>query len=217
MTGAAIFNNKAEYTMNQNQITHQIVQRAQRRRSARLVPALFFALMLTALLVAGVSATPARQSSGEVIRLPADFVPNPYQLTVTVGGSHQATDIGADCDGYVGLEPTLTIDYTPASMPWLRFIVRSPADTMLLVQDPTDSFYCSDDWNNSINPLVDIKNQKKGTYYIWVGTKDGETANATLGIAEGNYLWSSLRPPPETSTTTSGMRKPFYWRRILPE
>lgn len=157
-------------------------------------------LAIAALLAAGlVSVGPVERTlaqSGLVIggqsanfgvfSLVGGFMPDPAQYSVVSGGRMDASTLGLapNCRGFVTAQPDVIVRYSnPRS--WLRFYVRAPGDTTLVINDGAGRWHCSDDEGGSLNPMIDLTGPAAGQYDIWVGSyRAGENIRATLHVTE---------------------------------
>ena len=126
--------------------------------------------------------TSARAAYGSV-RLNSGFTPDPHSVSLTAGGSIDASRIGSPCRGSIANAPDYEVTYTAGSLP-LYIYVNASSDTTLVVNGPDGQWYCDDDSNGGVNPQVTFNTPRSGTYDIWVGTFSGGTASATLHISE---------------------------------
>lgn len=158
------------------------------------------ALALTALAAASmISAVPASRSLAQaglrvggssanfgVFTLAGGFLPDPAQYAVTSGGTLDASTLGLapNCRGFVTAQPDLIVRYqSPRS--WLRFFVRAPGDTTLVINDAQGRWHCSDDEGGSLNPMIDLTSPPGGQYDIWVGSyRAGENVRGTVFVTE---------------------------------
>lgn len=115
--------------------------------------------------------------------LSTGFQPDPYQVTLTAGGSIDASHLGSPCTGSVSRAPDVQLTFTAGSLP-LYIIANSSTDTTLVVNGPDGRWYCDDDSNGGINPQVTWNSPRSGVYDVWVGTFGGGTAPATLSFTE---------------------------------
>jgi hypothetical protein len=118
--------------------------------------------------------------------LRSGFVPDPSQVTVVSGGSIAAAGLGLGpgCTGYVTAQPDIIVRWSGGGS-LLRFYVRAPIDTTLLVNTGSGRWACNDDSWGGTNPTVDVANPPNGQYDIWVGSyRSGEQAHGTLFITE---------------------------------
>jgi hypothetical protein len=121
-----------------------------------------------------------------VFTLLGGFLPDPAQYAVTSGGSLDASTLGLapNCRGFVTAQPDVIVRYqNPRS--WLRFYVRAPGDTTLVINDAQGRWHCSDDEGGNLNPMIDLSGPPGGQYDIWVGSyRAGENIRATLFVTE---------------------------------
>lgn len=115
--------------------------------------------------------------------LSTGFQPDPYQVSVTAGGTIDASHLGSPCRGSVARAPDAQLTFTAGSLP-LYIVVNSTVDTTLVVNGPDGLWYCDDDSNGGVNPQVTWNSPRSGVYDVWVGTFSGGTAAATLSFTE---------------------------------
>ena len=112
------------------------------------------------------------------------FTPDPFSVSLSAGGSQDASSLGASCRGMIASAPDYNLTYNASS--WSLFIsASSSSDTTIVVNAPDGNWYCSDDYSG-LNPAVEFTNPESGLYNIWVGTYS-DTSNlppATLFISE---------------------------------
>ncbi|MDQ8028600.1 MAG: peptidase [Brevundimonas sp.] len=131
--------------------------------------------------VAQAQDTSAQATYGSV-RISSGFAPDPHVVSLTAGGSIDASNLGSPCRGSIARAPDYEVTYTAGSLP-LYITSTSSSDTTLVVNAPDGRWYCDDDTNGN-NPLVTFNNPRSGTYDIWVGTYGGGTSAASLAISE---------------------------------
>ncbi len=120
------------------------------------------------------------------LTLSSGFSPDPSTVTVTAGGTTNASTLGlpAGCVGMIAAEqPDVRVNYTAGDVFPLSFKVENAVDTTLLVNAPDASWHCNDDTNGT-NPLVRFDNPQSGQYDIWVGTYGTDTASVVLQVTE---------------------------------
>lgn len=98
------------------------------------------------------------------------FTPDPMTVTGTAGGPIQASTLGSDCRGTVGLTPNHTFTLT-APFSSLRFSVTASADTTMAVRSPTGQVFCNDD-TNGLNPEI-TNSFPAGVVQVYVGLYGG--------------------------------------------
>lgn len=143
------------------------------------------------------------EPSYEAVSLHSGFSPNPYSVTLKVGGLISATNSAADfCAGNVAnAEPDVTLDFTAGDKP-LFISSLSARDTTLVIHAPDGSWHCGDDYAGR-DPAVVFIEPQSGDYAIWVGSYDEDDSpnTALLRITE--------REPVSTINTTSA--DSIYW------
>lgn len=121
-----------------------------------------------------------------IAALVGGFLPDPSTRNVTSGGSLDASamSLAPGCRGFVTAQPDVIVRYSnPAS--FLRFFVRAPGDTTLVVNDAQGRWYCDDDSGGNLNPMVDINNPGAGQYDVWIGSyRAGENITGQFAVTE---------------------------------
>jgi hypothetical protein len=120
------------------------------------------------------------------ITLSSGFTPDPYTLSLTPGGSNDASTVDASCAGQVGSAPDVDLYYTSGSLP-LYIYVESGDDTTLVINTPDGDWICDDDSGVGLNPGVSFKAPGSGRYDIWVGRFGDAAGSATLRISEVQF------------------------------
>jgi hypothetical protein len=118
--------------------------------------------------------------------LAAGFVPDPYTFSLTSGGAIEvgAGGYGQGCIGYATSAPSFSLHWSGTSG-LLQLYFLSEGDTTLIVNDAHGNWWCSDDSNSTVNPLISIASPPEGRYDIWVGSYSaGEQLPGTLYITE---------------------------------
>lgn len=147
---------------------------------------------LTAISVLALSATAAAQDMSAPanfgsITLETGFTPDPYEVSVTAGGSTAVTQPG--CTGYISEAPDFELTYTAGTTFPLNIYVLSEGDTTLLVNLPDGTWVCADD-SQGLNPALNFGTPQSGVYDIWVGSYDDEAMPAAkLRISELAPVW----------------------------
>ncbi|MFN3557823.1 MAG: peptidase [Brevundimonas sp.] len=139
------------------------------------------------------------------VRLNSGFTPDPHTVSLTAGGSIDASNLGSPCTGSIARAPDYELTYTSGSLP-LYIYATASSDTTLVVNGPDGQWYCDDDSNGGTNPQVTFNSPGSGTYDIWVGTFGGGTASATLNITElsGDNSGGGSGSPDTSLTATFG-------------
>ena len=114
------------------------------------------------------------------------FLPDPYERSVTAGGSVSVSDaIGSQasgvCRGYVTAEPTLELSYNGGSD--LFIYTDGTADTTLAVNGPDGRWQCSDD-EIGTDAGIAFYGGQSGVYDIYVGTYSRGDRQTLLRISE---------------------------------
>jgi hypothetical protein len=116
--------------------------------------------------------------------LSAGFEPDPFAQTITAGGSVDVSYLGDSCTGHAAAPPDFRVHYTAGSSSLLRFYFIADGDTTLIINDPSESWFCSDDVFGTLNPGIDYSQPAGGVYDIWVGSVSGEFIQGTLHVTE---------------------------------
>jgi hypothetical protein len=165
-----------------------------KRPLRRLRPArILSALAVAALVAAGTTAVAQTRlaiggSASNFGRhvLSGGFLPDPYTVSITSGGSIDSSSLGlgAGCRGFVTRQPDYILDYRNAAS-FLRFYVTGSGDTTLVINDARGRWHCNDDSHGGLNPTVDINRPPSGQYDIWVGSyRANENIRTTLHVTE---------------------------------
>ena len=120
------------------------------------------------------------------VTLSSGFTPDPYTLSLTPGGSNDASTVDATCAGQVGSAPDVDLYYTSGNLP-LYIYVESSDDTTLVINTPDGEWICDDDAGIGLNPGVAFKGPGSGRYDIWVGRFGDAAGSATLNISEVEF------------------------------
>ncbi len=115
--------------------------------------------------------------------LSSGFTPDPYTISVTAGGTIDASSIGSPCTGRISNAPDIQLTYSAGSLP-LYFRTAASSDTTLVVNAPDGQWYCDDDSGGGTNAQVTFTNPMSGNYDVWIGTYAGGTASAQIQISE---------------------------------
>lgn len=145
-------------------------------------------VLLAACSLAGATSAAAQDLSArptyETVNLTAGFPNDPYDVSVSSGGSVDASNIGSPCTGYIASAPDVRLNYDSGSLP-LYIYATSDSDTTLIVNAPDGQWYCDDDSNGGLNPQVTFLKPQSGQYDIWIGTyASSDYRPATLHISE---------------------------------
>jgi len=120
----------------------------------------------------------------ETVDLEAGFNNDPYTVSLSSGGSVSASTLSEDCAGFIADAPDVRLNYSAGSLP-LYVSAASEVDTTLVINAPDGQWYCDDDGNGGLDPLVWFEQPQSGQYDIWVGTySDSSIQSATLSISE---------------------------------
>lgn len=120
------------------------------------------------------------------VTLNSGFTPDPYTLSLTPGGSNDASAVDASCAGQVGSAPDVGLEFTSGNLP-LYIYVESGEDTTLVVNTPDAAWICDDDSGAGLNPGLSFKAPQSGRYDIWVGRFGDAGGAATLKISEVQF------------------------------
>ena len=149
---------------------------------------LLSAVLLAACSLAATASASAQDLSArptyETVNLSSGFPNDPYDVSVSSGGSVDASNIGSPCTGYIASAPDVRLNYDSGSLP-LYIYATSDSDTTLIVNAPDGQWYCDDDSNGGLNPQVTFLKPQSGQYDIWIGTyASADFRPATLHISE---------------------------------
>lgn len=147
------------------------------------LPSALVLLALTAPLAA--AQDPSADPNFGSAQLEEGFMPDPYSADLLAGGSVLPAVSGCSF-GHVSEVPDLDLYYSTTGASDLYVYAVSGSDTTILVNLPDGSWACDDDSYGDGDPLVVIPAAEAGLYNIWVGTYDGEMADATLHLSEGD-------------------------------
>lgn len=162
------------------------------------------------MLAAGIALAPAWAAAQDVsaaptygeVRLSAGFEDDPYGVAVTAGGSIDASGLGAGCTGKIANAPDFDLYYTAGSLP-LTIYAYSEADTTLVVNTPSNEWFCIDDVDG-VNPSITFNAPESGLYDIWVGTYSDTPRDAMLYISELGGGGTTAGRPDVAATPTFG-------------
>jgi hypothetical protein len=118
------------------------------------------------------------------VELTGGFTPDPYAADLESGGEIDVSYLGEGCVGFASEAPDFDVMYTPDGAELLRlYFVAASSDTTMVVNAPDGSWYCSDDADGSIDPMVDLATPEEGLYDIWIGgAASGELDEGTLYV-----------------------------------
>jgi hypothetical protein len=100
------------------------------------------------------------------VELKSGFRPDPFLRDVVAGGSESIEHLGFY--GYVAENPDFDLYYTSGPFELIFRVEDAQTDTVLLVNAPA----------------IEFESPMDGLYTIWVGSYDGNFADATLVISE---------------------------------
>ena len=163
------------------------------------------ACLLSFALVFGTGSAAAAQDASAPatygsISLTSGFNPDPYAVTVTAGGTIQASTTATGCVGTIARAPDFELTYTAGSYP-LTFHTLSSSDTTLVINGPDGRWYCDDDSYGNSNAEMRFPSPASGVYDVWVGSYSGTMVQATLQITEltgGTAVAATPAPAPVT-------------------
>lgn len=167
-------------------------------RKGWLVALLLVLLVSAGSLAAQDAAPTAVQPDGAptfgAITLRGNFVLDPFVVSVIGGGQFPASDLSADCSGYVPANPSLTVTLNGDPTDNLRVFTYSDNDPVLVVKTPSGEFLCSDDTNaRVVDPTVEIASADPGTYAIWLGAyAENQLVPAFLVLTHSADVTASL-------------------------
>lgn len=117
-------------------------------------------------------------------RLNAGFHPDPYVVRVRAGGdNHFQGGGGCPGGGWFANAPDLRLHYQAGGFQ-LSIYSHANGDTMLLVNDPSGTWFCNDDYQG-LNPAVHFNRPRSGRYEIWAGTYNrSRVQNTRIHITE---------------------------------
>jgi hypothetical protein len=148
--------------------------------------------------------------------LNAGFSPDPYSVSLTAGGSIEASNTASGCAGKIANAPDFELTYTAGSLPLVIRTV-SNADTTLVINGPDGRWYCDDDGGaEGMNAQLRWGSPPSGTFDIWVGSYSGGLEPATLEISEldssggGQSVDASLTATYATVRLSSGFSPDPY-------
>jgi outer membrane protein W len=147
-----------------------------------------FAGLVAAAVLAATTASDAqnfnRRPAFGTVNLNAGFAPDPYWVRVRAGGTRPASSVSG-CGGSIADAPDVRLNYNAGGGFALTFFVRSNADTIVVVNDPSGAWYCDDDSGGNLDPQLTFSNPLSGQYDIWIGHYEGGRGiPAQLGITE---------------------------------
>lgn len=140
---------------------------------------LLWLALLSGMMLIGAGITAAQDDvvnpDGEAtfanINLRSNFVLDPFIVSVIGGGLLPASDLSADCAGYIPPNPSAALNLEEGDQALLRIFFYSDDDTVMVVRTPSGEFVCEDDTNYLLlDPTIDIADPEAGRYAIWIGT-----------------------------------------------
>lgn len=133
---------------------------------------------------------PAVGQGGRQFAVVEDFQPDPIVQSVTAGGDIDLGRCrGVPGRGWVTRLPDFVVDYRARdgrrSRQNLTFRIESSADTVLLINDPSNRWYFNDDAGRGYNAKITFRQALDGRYDIWIGSYNrGNLPPARLIITE---------------------------------
>lgn len=113
--------------------------------------------------------------------LTAGFQPDPFEQSVIAGGAMDLAELGYY--GYVADAPDFDLRYTSGEYDLTIRVENTTADTLLLINGPDGQWHFNDD-SDGLDPAITFSPPRDGLYDIWIGTLDGDYADARLVITE---------------------------------
>ncbi|MCO6450161.1 MAG: META domain-containing protein [Caldilineales bacterium] len=102
--------------------------------------------------------------------LEAGFALDPFIVSVNGGGEIDVSDLIEDCNGFVNVNPVVSLDWQ-GDAEFVKAFFVSDHDPMMVVQTPNGEYLCSDDANSLLlDPVLKITDPPTGRYNIWVGS-----------------------------------------------
>jgi len=128
-------------------------------------------------------------------KLIAGFLDDPATYAIYAGGTVDLEGMEQiACTGWAAPNPDLRLNWEGDTFLRFFFIPDDPniqgSDTVLVINDPSNTWYCVDDSFGTLHPTVDFDPSQQGTYDIWVATYgEGTPVSGTLYITEfdGNH------------------------------
>jgi S1-C subfamily serine protease len=118
--------------------------------------------------------------------LEAGFLPDPFEIDMTSGGSIDVEYLGGSCVGFAATAPDFRLNWSGSSDE-LRIFFESDddSDATMIVNLPNGDWVCDDDADGTLNPMVTVEDPSEGQFDIWVGSYSrGEFISGTLSITE---------------------------------
>ncbi len=118
------------------------------------------------------------------ITLSPGFTPDPMNMSITSGGTTQASTWQSNCAGWVAdrSSPDIKLNWTANGT--LHISATSSADVTLVVNDANGNWHCNDDQSGT-NPGLTISNASSGLVEVWVGSyESGAYASTNVQISE---------------------------------
>ncbi|MCA1780306.1 MAG: serine protease, partial [Xanthomonadaceae bacterium] len=116
------------------------------------------------------------------------FLPDPYRITITSGGTVPVSYLGGDCTGFAAQAPDYRLHWAGGGteMRVLFSASQYGNDTVLVINRPDGGWACNDDASsNTTDPMVVLNSSQAGVYDIWVASYDENAyIEGTLHITE---------------------------------
>jgi hypothetical protein len=122
--------------------------------------------------------------------LTSGFVPDPFSIGISSGGSVNVSYLGGGCTGFATSAPDFSIFYTSGAFPLLRFYYIGSSDATLIINTPSGNYVCNDDSYGTLNPTIDFNGPVSGRYDVWIGSfSSGGGSSGMLFVTEnsGNH------------------------------
>jgi hypothetical protein len=130
------------------------------------------------------------QATSKEFALKEGFQPDPSRHLVTAGGNTNLGQcMGVPGTGWVTQLPDFVVNYKTssggASAATLTFRIESSADTILLINDPSNKWHFNDDAGKNLNGTLSFAKAANGRYDVWIGSlKEGQLPQAKLVVTE---------------------------------
>ncbi len=146
---------------------------------------------------APVAVATGTDSNFGTVTLSTGFEPDPHAVAGVSGGRLNATTVGSHCTGSIAPRPDHILQ-AQTGFNDLHILVRSDADTTLVMQAANGQVWCDDDTEGR-NPVIHGP-FAPGTYRIWVGSyQQGTESPYTIGFSELPNASTMALPAPASS------------------
>ena len=140
-------------------------------------------MTLRTALIAATSLFATTAMAGDITLSPG-FTPDPHNMTITSGGTTQASTWQSNCAGWVADRSSADIKLNWTANGTLHISATSSADVTLVVNDANGNWHCNDDAQGT-NPGLTINNASSGLVEIWIGSyESGQYASTNVQISE---------------------------------